>query len=150
MNEIEAHIQKWIKSVSTIRPEIGHMSICPFSSRAKYHIIKTEINNIKPIKGYDVVFFIVEEYHDIESLKVWTKYYNNKYSECIFFDDHPDDGVLIQGINTSNGKYNIITMQDRNKLYEARELLMRGEYYQYWSEEMLMKIMGEDYKKYIK
>ena len=79
-------------------------------------------------------------------MEFWVKYYNQKYSEWIFFEDCPQNKTYIQGISTSNGKYNIITMQNREKLYQARESLAKSGYYHHWNEELLDLILGDDQK----
>lgn len=149
MNELEEHIQQWIKKTSKIRPELGDFAICPYSSNAKYLIVKTNADEIGPIEGYDLVFFVVEDYFDLQSIEFWVKYYNQKYSEWIFLEDCPQNETYIQGIATSNGKYNIITMQNREKLRQARQSLAKTGYYHHWNDEMLDLILGDD-KKMIK
>lgn len=145
MNEIEEDIYNWIKHTSKIRPELGNFAICPFSSKAKYFIVKTNADDIGPIEGHDIVFFIVEDYFDLESLQFWVNYYNKKYPEWLFFEDSPHSNTYIQGISTSNGKYNIITMQNRQKLRQARDILKKTGYYHHWNDEMLKEILKDDY-----
>ena len=62
MIEIEEHIKDWIAKISKIRPELSNFAICPYSSTASYEIIQAPIDDIIPIKGFDVVIFVVEDY----------------------------------------------------------------------------------------
>jgi hypothetical protein len=146
MNELEEHIREWIQKTSKIRPELGNFSLCPYSSKAKYLIVKTSADDIGPIYGYDIVFFVVEDYFDLQSVEFWTRYYNQRYPEWIFFEDCPQNETFIQGIPTSNGKYNIITMQNRENLYQARNILAKTGYYHHWSDELIELILGDDKK----
>lgn len=146
MNELEEHIKDWVKKTSKIRPELGNFPLCPYSSNAKYLIIQTNIDDIGPIFGYDIVFFFVEDYLDLSTLRFWVKYYNERYPELIFFEDSPQSNTFIKGISTSNGKYNIVTMQDRKKLQQSRQILANSGYYEHWSKEMLELIVGDDQK----
>jgi len=145
-DELEEHIRNWVQLTSEIRPELSGFALCPYSSKAKYFIVQTNADDIGPIYGYDIVFFFVEDYLDLDSLRFWTKYYNQRYPEWIFFEDSPQSNTFIKGIPTSNGKYNIITMQNRKKLRQARHILSNSGYYHHWNDEMLELILGEDKK----
>ena len=146
MSEIRDHIEEWIQRCSEIRPELGNFSICPFASKATFHVIETKIDDIRPIDGYDVVFFVVESHLDLNDLQNWSKKYNEMHSEWAFFEDCPESNTFIKGIATSNGKYNIIAMQNRQKLRQLRNILANTDYYKHWGDEFLHKILGDDYE----
>lgn len=146
MSELEEHIKSWIEKTSKVRPELGNFALCPYSSKATYLIVETNADEIGPIHGYDFVFFVVEDYFDVQSVEFWVKYYNQRFPEWIFFEDCPQNKTYIQGIPTSNGKYNIITMQNREKLYQARHILAKTGYYHHWNDELLDLILGDDQK----
>lgn len=146
MVEIEAHIREWVEKISTVRPELGGFSTCPYASKAKYTIIETLAEDIVPISGYDVVFYVVEEYFDLQSIQFWVEFYNNLYGEYIFLEDHADYNSFINGIQTNNGKYNLILMQNREKLRKHRQILRDLGYYAHWNDEMMREILGEDYE----
>ena len=143
---LDTHISEWIQKVSKVRPELGNFSLCPFASTSKYAIIECQAEDIMPISGYDVIFYVIEDYFDLQSLQFWVKYYNEVYSDLIFFEDCPENETYISGIPTSNGKYNIIVMQDREKLRKARKKLAETGYYHHWNDELLKEILGEDVK----
>lgn len=144
--ELEKDIKDWIRRTSKVRPELGGLSLCPFSSKAKYTIIKTKSDEIKPVYGYDIVFFVIEDHFNVEQVQYWVDFYNNKYPELIFFEDCPQNDTLLQGISTSNGKYNIITMQNREYLQNSRKKLVKSKYYSYWEDELLKEILDSDYE----
>ena len=70
MIEIEEHIKDWIAKISEVRPELGNFAICPYSSTALYKIIQAPIDDIIPIKGFDVVIFVVEDYLDAAAIQM--------------------------------------------------------------------------------
>ena len=71
---VEEHIKDWILKISAIRPELGNFAICPFSSTASYKVIESPIDDIMPIKGCDVVIFVVEDYLDLMPFKCGAKF----------------------------------------------------------------------------
>lgn len=146
MNEIEAHIREWIEKVSKVRPELGGFSVCPYASTAKIQIVETLAEDIMPISGCDVVFYVIEDYFDLQSVQFWVDYYNRVYDEYIFLEDHATTNSYINGIQTNNGKFNLILMQDRGKLRKHRQILRNLGYYAHWNDEMMREILGDDYE----
>ncbi len=144
--DFESHILEWIQKVSEIRPELGYFPLCPYASASKYKVVECLAEDIIPISGYDVVFYVIEDYFDLASVQFWTKFYNNLYSDMIFFEDSPENKTFINGIPTSNGRFNLIIMQDRKKLRLSREKLASTGYYHHWNDELLEEILGEDVK----
>lgn len=146
MKEIEAHIREWIGKISTVRPELGGFSVCPFASTAKIKIIECQSKDIEPINGFDVIFYVVEEWFDLQSIQYWVNFYNKLYPEYIFLEDHANYNTFINGIQTNNGKYNLILAQKRDKLRKHRRILRDLGYYAHWNDEYLREILGEDYE----
>jgi hypothetical protein len=143
MNAVEAHIQEWIKKVSVTHSELGDISICSFAASANTKIVECNVEDIIPVEGYDVVFYVVEDYLDLQSVQFWVSYYNKLYTDYIFLEDHATYDSYIKGIQTNNGKYNLILMQDRKKLLKHREILRETGYYSHWNAEMLKEILGQ-------
>ncbi len=146
MNEIEDHIRAWIKNISQIRPELSNFSICPFSSKATYKVIKTSIDDIVPLSGYDVVIFVIEDHWDENNIQNWCEKYNKIHKNYIFLEDCAKYDTFINNIQTNNGKYNLILCQSREKLRHSREILVKSGYYEHWNDEMLKEILGADYE----
>jgi len=146
MTKTEAHIKDWIKKVSKVRPELGNFAICPFASKAKYLVIETSAEDIMPISGYDVVFYVVENYFDLQSVQFWVNYYNNLYDEWLFFEDCASYNTYIGDVQTNNGKYNLILMQNKEHLRKNREKLAKTGYYHHWNDAYLKEILGDDYE----
>lgn len=146
MTEVEAHIKDWIQKVSKVRPELGGFSVCPFASTAKYKIVECQAEDIIPISGYDVVFYVVEDYFDLESVQFWVDFYNNLYPEVLFFKDCGSYDTYIGDVQTNNGKYNLILMQDKEDLRKNRQRLAKTGYYHHWNDAYLREILGDDYE----
>ena len=138
-----ADILEWIKNVSEIRPELGGFSICPFAKSARYEILKIDIDKIYPISDFDVVIYIVEE-TDLETINWWVDFYNKKYNNWLFFEDCASYDTFINGVQTNNGKYNLILGQPKEKLRKFREILKKTDYYSYWDEDYYKEIMNSD------
>lgn len=145
MIEIEVHIREWIEKISTVRPELKGFSVCPYASTSNYHIIKCDADDIIPLKGYDVVFYVVEDYFDLDSILFWVNYYNTKYTDYVFLEDFSSYDTFINGVQTNNGRYNLILMQNREKLRKHRQILHGLGYYKTWNDEMLREILADDY-----
>ena len=143
MNAVAEHIHEWIKKISIVHPELGNVSICPYAATANYNIIECVVEDIIPVKGYDVIFYVIEDYLDLQSVQFWVSYYNKLYTDYIFLEDHATYDSYIKGIQTNNGKYNLILMQDRKKLLKHREILRETGYYSHWNAEMLKEILGQ-------
>lgn len=146
MNEKEAYILEWIREVSKLRPELGNFAICPFASSSKFKIVETPIDNIKPIEGFDVVIFIVEDRFSLYGMMTWVDKYNRHYPEWDFFEDCRSYDTFINGVKTNNGRYNLIIAQPKEKLKKFREKLAKTDYYNYWDDEYLKEILQEDYE----
>jgi hypothetical protein len=141
-DKVKADIQNWIKEVSVVRPELGGFSICPFANKAKYEILEIDIDRIYPIDGCDVVIYVLEE-DDLETINWWVDFYNNKYKDWLFFEDCATYDTFIGGVQTNNGKYNLILGQPKEKLHKFRNILKKTEYYSYWSDDYYKEIVGD-------
>ena len=146
MHEIEEYVKEWISKISQIRPELGNFAICPFSSAATYKIVEAPIDDIMPITGCDVVIFVVEDYLDADAIQMWCEIYNTIYPKYIFLEDCGNYHTFINGIQTNNGKYNLLLCQSKQKLRQSRQILAESGYYEHWNDAMLKEILGEDYE----
>ena len=66
---------------------------------------------------------------------------NSSGGEFIFLESHPEDPELIGGIR-SVSNLPLIIIQRREELLEARKILAKGNYYQYWDPEVLSKMLN--------
>jgi hypothetical protein len=119
-----ADIKEWIKNVSEIRPELGGFSICPFSKKANYEILKIDIDKIYPINDFDVLIYIVEE-TDLEAINWWVDFYNKKYNNWIFFEDCASYDTFINGVRTGKGRkiYEYLKSKEKTPIYDKYQLI---------------------------
>ena len=98
-----------------------------------------------PDSNYDVVIYVVEDNISENFLYDAVDDYNRNYSDFKFIADHQKKKTYIQGIQTSNGKYNLVLCQPKNELTEARKKLSKTDYYKYWDKSYLKEVLEEDY-----
>ena len=145
MKKSEEHIKEWIAKISKVRPELGNFAVCPYSHSATYKVIEAPIDDIMPVKGCDIVIFVVEDYLDTDAIQMWCEIYNTIYPEFIFLEDCANYNTFLNGVQTNNGKYNLMLCQSKVKLREKREILAKTSYYAHWNDAMMQEILGNDY-----
>ena len=143
--EKSRYILHWIKQLSKIRPELGNFAICPYASNANFAIVDEKLSQIMPNDDFDVIIYVVEDDIDANLLYDAVDDYNHNYPEYRFIADHGKTKTYIQGIQTSNGKYNLVLCQSRKELTEARKKLGKTSYYDYWDESYLHEVLENDY-----
>ena len=144
-DEKSKYILRWIQEISKIRPELGNFSICPYASGANFSIQEQKLSQITPNDDFDVIINIVEDDIDANFLYEAVDDYNQNYPNYKFIADHGKTNTYIQGIQTNNGKYNLVLCQSRNELTEARKKLTTTNYYDYWDKNYLKEVLEDDY-----
>ena len=119
--------------------------MCPYAKSASYEIIDTHVLEIEPFGNYDILIFVIENDLGLDEIQKWVKIYNNKYPSWKFFEDCASYNTFIRGIQTNNGKYNLILAQPTEKLRFFRKKLAKTDYYSYWDDEYLKEILEDDY-----
>jgi hypothetical protein len=145
MSEKEQYILNWIREVSILRSELKNFAVCPFAANSKFKIIECSIEELYVNNDYDVLIFIVEDYLDLSTIQFWVDQYNSLYSGWKFFEDCGSYDTYINGIQTNNGKYNLILGQPSEKLRLYRKQLSKTKYYELWDDEYLKEILENDY-----
>tara|TARA_B100000212_G_scaffold13454_1_gene9535 strand:- start:373 stop:849 length:477 start_codon:yes stop_codon:yes gene_type:complete len=140
------YILDWIRKLSEIRPELGNFAVCPYASTANFIILEEKLRKVRPRSGWDVVIYAVEDDHDEDFLYAMVDDYNRTYQKYKFIADHRKSHTKINGVPTSNGKYNLVLCQPRQELTEARKKLAKTNYYEYWDKNYLEEVLEEDYK----
>ena len=147
MNERKSkYILHWIGQLSKIRPELGNFAICPYASKANYKIVEEKLSQIVPNPDYDVIIYVVEDNMSAQFLYDAVDDYNRNYPDYKFIADHGKTKTYIQGIQTSNGFFNLVLCQPRKELTEARKKLAKTNYYDYWDENYLKEVLEDDIK----
>ena len=142
--EKNRYILHWIGQISKVRPELGNFSICPYASGANFSIQEQKLSRIVPNSDFDVVIYIVEDNITANFLYDAVDDYNSNYPDYKFIADHGKTKTYIQGIQTSNGKYNLVLCQSRKELTEARKKLAKTDYYSYWDKDYLEEVLEDD------
>ena len=140
------YILRWIQELSKSRPELGNFAICPYASGAKFSIQEQKLSQIVPNSDFDVIIYIVEDNIDAEFLYDAVDDYNHNYPNYKFIADHGKTKTYIQGIQTNNGKYNLVLCQPRKELTEARKKLAKTNYYEYWDKNYLEEVLEDDHR----
>ena len=144
-DEKSRYILHWISQLSKIRPELGNFAICPYASTANFAIVDEKLSQIMPNNDFDVIIYVVEDNINANFLYDAVDDYNSNYPDYKFIADHGKTKTYIQGIQTSNGKYNLVLCQPRKELTEARKKLAKTDYYNHWDKNYLKEVLEEDY-----
>ena len=151
---MEKDLINWVKRISEKKDELGGFNVCPFAKKALedkkvfWSYIGQEceayiLRYIEATPDFEViVFYNLKKNLTDENLKNIISKLQAKRNDMIFLKDHPNNPGFISGVNTSNGEYPAILVQPRVKLEEAREKLMKTNYYDYWSEDYKKEILN--------
>ena len=140
------YILHWIGQLSKIRPELGNFALCPYASKAKFKIVEEKLSQLVPRDDFDVIIYVVEDDISADFLYDAVDDYNRNYPDYKFIADHGKTKTYIQGIQTSNGKYNLVLCQSRKELTNTRKKLAKTNYYNYWDKNYLKEVLEDDYK----
>ena len=103
-----------------------------------FSIQEQKLSQITPNDDFDVIIYVVEDSLDAQFLYDTVDDYNRNYPDYKFIPDHGKTKTYIQGIQTSNGKYNLVLCQSRNELTEARKKLAKNQ---------LLRLLGKKLSK---
>lgn len=145
MNEI-SDLTQWIDALGVPQEKLGGHSVCPFAKLAsRFTMVRVEGEIIPPEdRNFDIIIYLLPDI-SFESMNELCADLNTRYSDLIFLPDHKDRNTFINGVQTNNGKHNILLCQPKQKLKDARAALRKTNYYTYWSKDYLREILGEDY-----
>jgi hypothetical protein len=136
-------IKDWIDRITLPRDELGNFSVCPFAKSAEYTIIETTGADIDP-PPWDfelIIYQLPSSYTEEEVISIASEY-NKIYPEMVFLPDPKDRYTEINGVQTNNGKYNLILCQWRDNLEKARSKLLNTSYYSFWNQAYLDEILS--------
>ena len=151
---MEKDLINWVQRISEKKDELGGFNVCPYAKKALedkkvfWSYIGQEceayiLRYIEMTPDFEViVFYNLKKNLTDENLKDIINKLQSKRNDMIFLKDHPDNPGFISGISTNNGEYPTILVQPRVKLEEAREKLMKTNYYDYWSEDYKKEILN--------
>lgn len=137
------HIKNWIEHLSSKQVAIGGFSICPFAKKSEYEIVETDGSTINPPPwNFELIIYVLPDEYSEQELKDIAQEYNRLIPDLVFLPDHKDRYTEINGVQSNNGKYNLILCQWRDNLNEARDKLSKTNYYTFWQEEYLKEILN--------
>lgn len=135
-------IKDWIDRISQPTDKLDGMSACPYARSAEYEIIETDGSDIDPPPwDFELIIYKLPDSYTLDELVAIASEYNNIFPEMVFLPDHKDRNTYINGVQTNNGKFNIILCQWRDNLENARNKLKGTKYYSHWDEEYLNEIL---------
>jgi hypothetical protein len=136
-------IKDWVTRISTPTDLLGGLSVCPYAKGTEYELISTDGSDINPPPwDFELIVYVLPQDYSVSDLFEIASEYNKQYPELVFLPDHKDRYTEINGIQTNNGKYNILLCQWRDNLNKAREKLQTSKYYTYWTTEYLEEILN--------
>lgn len=141
--DIKKDITQWIEHLATKQVLLGGLSVCPFAKNAEYDIVETDGSNIDPPPwDFELLIYVLPPHWSQEELNMLAVEYSKLFSSLVFLPDHKDRHTEINGVQTNNGKYNILLCQWRDSLNTAREKLANTNYYSFWNEDYLKEILS--------
>ena len=144
LNDIKNHIKEWIQKISVKQPALDGYAVCPYAKNAEYEVYESKGYDIDPPPWeFELIIYAMPDNLSFDSLDAIATEYNKLYPELVFLPDGKDRHTEINGVETSNGKYNLLLCQNRKKLQDARERLANTPYYSFWNEEYLKEILNQ-------
>jgi len=136
-------INEWVALLDVEHSPLGQHKICPFAKSTKFKLVEIELLSVvPPAEDFDLIIFKVESTATLDDLVNKCKELNATYKEIVFLPDHKDRTTFLNGIQTNNGKHNLLLCQSRRKLDKARAALLKTNYYSFWDKEYLEEIMS--------
>jgi len=142
MDSVKEDIKNWIAYISTPSDSLGGFSVCPYAKGAEYDIIKTDGSDIDPPPwDFELIIYVLPEFWSEDNLVSLAVEYNRIYNDLVFLPDHKDRNTFINGVQTNNGKHNLLLCQWRDSLNQARDKLSKTVYYSFWDKDYLEEIL---------
>ena len=151
ITESEQYLRSWIDEFLS-KPEslLNGLPPCPYARKARIKFIETD-NYIFDItqclenwsKEYDVVGFVcgdVEPANFVLDVRCLNDYWLSRGFVCL--EDHKDIPEIFHHLNFSNGRYNLILVQQSEKLNAASKQLTDAGYYKNWSKDMYNDVVA--------
>jgi hypothetical protein len=141
--DIKKDITQWVDHLSTKQILLGGFSGCPFAKNAEYEIMTTTGSDINP-PPWDfelIIYALPSHYTSIEVIEIANEY-NKIFTDLVFLPDPKDRYTELNGVQTNNGKHNLLLCQWRDNLDKARSKLLNTAYYSFWGQDYLDEILS--------
>jgi hypothetical protein len=129
-SSIYTDVVEWMAKI--VKPQKGFngVAICPYAKNASWSIVECEGMNIDVDQcQQEVTIFVLPKKISKSRLETYASKLKKQYPEFVFLPDHRQAKTKMKNITTSNGKHNLLLVQQRKKLNDARKNLDKGSYY---------------------
>lgn len=149
--EFENYIREWIlEDLSKPVGLLNNLPKCPFAKKAlldekvKFFTASQDLNYVvkeitKSWNDDKIEVAIIHLDWEVTATQMESivNLYNKLYADKDFLllDDHIDVEEKIEDIDFSNGRYNILLLQRKSKISQARNQLQKLNYYKNWPKE---------------
>jgi len=165
----ENSVKDWITNfLSTKNPAFNNLPPCPFAKQALLEdkIVFHYLNPIDRLTMSEYISCELENfsYHwpkgkevvvigcdptliTSDELSESVDRSNEKFLDnrgYIALEDHPDEKEKVLDVSLNQGVYVLVLLQEKTKLFKARRILSKQNYYKYWTEEYYSEVITHD------
>lgn len=141
---MDPYLAQWIQRISLPRPELAGMPVCPYSGTAHYDIVAVTGMDLPPPPAvFELIIYHLADDLTSDQVIDLARDANVNYKHLVFLPDPRDRRTQINGVQTNNGRYNLILCQPRDRLALARQQLQRTAYYSFWDKDYLDEILSQ-------
>ena len=129
-SSIYTDVVEWMAKIVKPQKSFNGVAICPYAKNASWSIVECEGMNIDVDQcQQEVTIFVLPKKISKLGLETYASKLKKQYPEFVFLPDHRQSKTKMKNITTSNGKHNLLLVQQRKKLNDARKNLDKGSYY---------------------
>lgn len=140
---MDPYLDHWIQRISQTRPELAGLPVCPYAAKARYDVVQVQGLDIPvPETDFELVIYQLRDHLTPVEVSDLARHMNARHADLVFLPDPRDRYTHINGVQTNNGRYNIILCQPRDRLAQARQQLQGTAYYSFWDKEYLDEILS--------
>ena len=147
-DHITSQIETWITRVLDVPNSMfGNMPPCPYAKKAWLDgnislRMFDDIQTFTPEEwDKEVNIYVMNPWMSAELLSEMAFFYNKKYPNYLFLEEHPDLIEDVGGFVVNQGELILLIVQRRKPLEEARKKLQETNYYEHWTPEMKERII---------
>ena len=146
--KIISQIETWISKVLDVpNSKFGDLPPCPYAKKA-WVDGNVSVKMFDDIQSFapeewdkEVNIYVMNPWMSAELLSEMALYYNKKYPDYLFLEEHPDLVEEVGGFVVNEGELILLIVQERKPLEDARDKLKETTYYENWTPEMKERII---------
>jgi hypothetical protein len=140
---MDPYLAQWIQRISLVRTELAGMPVCPYAGTAQFDIVAvTGVDLPPPPAVFELIIYQLADDLIQDQVIDLARDANVKHPHLVFLPDPRDRLTKINGVQTNNGRYNLILCQPRDRLALARQQLRHTSYYSFWDKDYLNEILS--------